>query len=152
MRIFFYFIFFCVFGAIHSFPIMLSSSQLCAGCVAAIPPSTTRWRHRANSDNKKNKKKQGEALAELAARQQHLIILSPASEPCLRRERALELAIGAWIRGHRDADRHVAARMPAKCVSLFLLLAWICAVPEARAKSLADQGALGKPCGGDAAQ
>lgn len=38
--------------------------------------------------------------------------------------------------------------MPAKCVSLFLLLAWICAVPEALAKSLADEGALGKPCGG----
>lgn len=64
------------------------------------------------------------------------------------RERALELALGAWIHGHRDAERHVAARMPAKCVSLFLLLAWICAVPEARAKSLADEGALGKPCGG----
>lgn len=28
------------------------------------------------------------------------------------------------------------------------MLAWICAVPEARAKSLADEGALGKPCGG----
>lgn len=33
-------------------------------------------------------------------------------------------------------------------MTLFLLLAWICAVPEARAKSLADEGALGKPRGG----
>lgn len=127
------------------------SSQLCAERVAAVPPSASRWSSLPSSDTKIKKKKKHTRRSPHGSRQ-HLTILSPASEPCLRREAALERPIGAWIRGRGAVNRHVAARMPAKCVSRFLLLAWICAVPEARAKSLPDQGALGKPCGGDAAQ
>lgn len=58
-----------------------------------------------------------------------------------------------WIHGRRAATRDVAARMPANCVSRFLLFVSICAVREALAKSLPDQGAFGKlATRGDAAQ
>lgn len=49
-----------------------------------------------------------------------------------------------WIHGRRAGTRDVAARMPADYISRLLLFASICAVWEALAKSLPDQGAFGK--------
>lgn len=50
----------------------------------------------------------------------------------------------SWIHGRRAATRHVAARMPADYICRLLLLGSVCAVWEALAKSLPDQGAVGK--------
>lgn len=50
----------------------------------------------------------------------------------------------SWIHGRRAANRHVAARMPADYICRLLLLGSVCAVWEALAKSLPDQGAVGK--------
>lgn len=49
-----------------------------------------------------------------------------------------------WIHGRRAGTRDVVARMPDNCVSRLLLFVWICALREALAKSLPDQGAFGK--------
>lgn len=58
-----------------------------------------------------------------------------------------------WTHGRRAGTRDVVARMPASSISRLLLFVWICAVREALAKSLPDQGAFGKlAIRGDAAQ